>query len=190
MSNETVKVWDPLVRIFHWTLVLSFTVAYISGEEWLDLHVVAGYLIAGLLGFRLLWGLIGTRHARFSDFVYRPSAIKAYLRDLGQMRPRHYLGHNPAGGLMVILLLLSLLLTTFTGMAHLAIEEAQGPLVGLVASTGLWPDLFEETHEFFANFTLLLVFVHIAGVLVSSLLHGENLVHAMITGRKSQQVES
>ncbi len=190
MNDETVKVWDPLVRVFHWTLVLAFTVSYASGEEWLDLHVLAGYLIAGLLGFRVLWGLIGTRHARFSDFVYRPSSIKAYLRDLARLRPRHYLGHNPAGGLMVMILLLSLLATVLTGMAHLAIEEAQGPLVGLVATTGIWPDLFEETHEFFANFTLLLVFVHITGVLVSSLLHGENLVRAMLTGRKSQQVGS
>lgn len=164
--------------------------AYLSGEEWLDLHVWAGYIIGGLLAFRLVWGLIGPRHARFSDFVYRPAAVKAYLKDLLRMRAPRYLGHNPAGGAMVLLLLFGLLMTTFTGLAHLAIEEGQGPLVGLIASGGYWPDIYEESHELFANLTLLLVFVHIAGVLVSSMLHGENLVRAMITGRKARQLQS
>jgi cytochrome b len=186
-DNDTVKVWDPLVRIFHWTLVISFTLAYASGDEWLDLHVLAGYTIAGLLAFRLVWGAIGTRHARFSDFVRRPADILAYLKQLPSHRAPRYLGHNPAGGAMVVLLLVSLTVTVFTGMGVYAGEEGAGPLVGLIPGGGFWEDAFEEVHEFFANFTLLLVFAHLAGVALSSLLHRENLVRAMITGRKPKE---
>jgi cytochrome b len=186
-AHDTIKVWDPLLRIFHWSLVIAFTLAYASGEEWQDLHVLAGYTIAGLLGFRLLWGVVGTRHARFSDFVRRPADILGYLKQLLSHRAPRYLGHNPAGGAMVVLLLVSLTATVLTGMGLYAGEEAAGPLAGLIPATHFWEEAFEETHEFFANFTLLLVFVHLAGVAISSLLHRENLVRAMITGRKPKE---
>lgn len=180
----TVRVWDPAVRLFHWTLVPAFVIAYLSGEEVLDLHVLAGYLIGGLVGFRILWGLIGTRHARFSDFVRSPRTVREYLRSLLSGRPQHYLGHNPAGGAMVVVLLGMLALTTLSGMTLYGAKELAGPMAFLAAYPVFASDWFEGLHELCANFTLALIAAHIAAVLISSLLHGENLVRAMITGTK------
>lgn len=186
MQTDTVRVWDPLVRVFHWTLVLAFFTAYLTEDDWLDLHTLAGYTVLGLVAFRLLWGLIGTRHARFGDFVRRPREVLAYLKEVLTLHPRRYLGHNPAGGLMIVLLLVSLLATTGFGLAVYAVEEGAGPLAGWLAGAGESTEhLVEEVHEFFANFTLFLVAVHVAGVIIESLLHGENLVRSMVTGRKA-----
>ncbi|GGX39816.1 cytochrome b/b6 domain-containing protein [Saccharospirillum salsuginis] len=181
-AQESVRVWDPLVRIFHWSLVAFFGLAWLASEEWQSLHEWSGYTVAGLVGFRWVWGLIGTRHARFSDFVRRPSVVVDYLKGLVSGRARHYKGHNPAGGWMVVLLLVSLTVLTLTGMT-LAGLEGRGLLAG-TAWAALPEDLVEEVHEVFANMLLALVFVHVAGVVVSSWLHRENLVRAMITGRK------
>lgn len=190
MNAEAVKVWDPLVRVFHWTLVVAFFAAYLTEDEWLDLHTLAGYTVLGLVLFRTVWGLIGTRHARFGDFVFRPATVMQYLRNVFTLRPRRYLGHNPAGGFMVVLLLASLLATTGFGLAVYGAEEAAGPLAGMFAGVSESTEhLLEEVHEFFANFTLFLVAVHVAGVIVESLLHGENLVRSMVTGRKPAQPE-
>ena len=185
--TREVKVWDPLVRVFHWTLVIGFFTAYLTeGEdETLFLHTWAGYIVAGLVLVRLLWGFIGTRHARFRDFVFRPAVIKAYLFDVLRLKPKRYLGHNPAGGLMIVLLLISLSCTVFFGMGLYAVDENAGPLAGWLGGLGeSWEDIFKEVHEFFANFTLFLVVIHVAGVLAESLLHRENLVRSMVTGRK------
>ncbi len=206
MKNETeIKVWDPLVRLFHWTLVAAFTIAYLTEDDWQELHVWAGYTVAALLAFRLLWGFIGPKHARFSDFVFSPANIMAYLKDMFALRAKRYIGHNPAGGAMVIALLLSLAATTLSGMQVYAVEENAGPFAQIemnispVASAyadddehegeghkegGVW----EEIHEFFANFTLFLVVLHIAGVIISSLAHNENLPRAMVTGKKRQEL--
>ena len=183
-DTTSIKVWDPLVRLFHCRLVASFTLAYLSEDDWMDLHVYAGYTLLGLLAFRLVWGFIGPRHARFADFVRRPSVVLEYLRELLVLRAPRYLGHNPAGGAMIVLLLLGLVLTSITGLAAYG-AEGYGPLAGWTAGqAGLGREAMEEVHEFSANLTLLLIFIHIAGVLVSSVLHKENLVRAMITGRK------
>ncbi len=186
--KKSVRVWDPLVRVFHWTLVLSFAVAWVSADEFDTLHFWAGYTIAALVAFRVVWGVIGTRHARFTDFVYRLTTIKNYLIDLAALRPKHYVGHNPAGGLMVVILLLSLGLLTFTGMASVAIDGI-GPLAGtwVESISGHW---MEDVHEAVANLVLAFVLFHIAGVLVSSLVHGENLVRAMINGKKEIEEKS
>ncbi|MBR9883782.1 MAG: DUF4405 domain-containing protein [Oceanospirillales bacterium] len=180
---KTVKVWDPLVRIFHWSLVGFFTLAWITADEVQVLHEWSGYAIAALVGFRLVWGLIGTRHARFASFVHGPERVKDYLKRLFSGRPRHYVGHNPAGGWMVLALLLGLSMLTLSGMALVA-TEGDGPLAATWVA-GLSEHLVKEVHEFFANLLLAMVGVHLAGVLVSSLLHRENLVRAMITGRKT-----
>ena len=179
---STVKVWDPLVRIFHWSLVFFFLLAFITGDDWPKLHVLAGYAVSFLIGFRLLWGLVGTRHARFLTFVKSPTAILIYLKNLLKFKVPHYLGHNPLGAAMVIVLLLSIALVAFSGMVLIA-GEGQGPLAAtfLASWSGDW---MEEIHEFFANFTLLMVVIHVSGVIFSSLLEGENLVKAMMTGRK------
>ena len=180
-----VKAWDLLVRIFHWSLVLFFLVAFITEDDWLDLHAQAGYAVMYLVGFRILWGLIGAPTARFLNFVKPPSVVFVHLKSMLSGHPKHYLGHNPVAAVMVISLLLSILLTGFSGLVTLA-SENQGPLAGSFfnAWRGEW---VEEIHEFFANFTLLLVFGHLGGVIVSSLLEGENLARAMVTGRKKRR---
>ena len=204
MSEKIIRVWDPLVRVFHWSLVVAFVVAWLSGEEESLVHVYAGYVILGLVGFRIVWGLVGPRYARFSNFLYSPGRTVGYLRSLLAQNPEHYTGHNPAGGWMIVLLLVSLLIAVYTGLEVYG-AEGQGPLAGgspgveLIATARANDDsddeynsgveneaeeFWEELHEFSANLTLLLVFVHIAGVVVASYVHRENLVRAMVTGRK------
>jgi len=183
--TEMIKVWDPLVRLFHWSLVLAFFIAYFTEEDFLDPHVWAGYVVLGLLLFRIVWGFVGPRYARFSNFVYPLDTIKSYLKDTLALRGQRYLGHNPAGGAMIILLLASLLMTSITGLAIYGIEEKAGPLASTLGNAGeFWEEIVEETHEFFANFTLLLIVIHIGGVIFESLLHRESLVKAMINGYK------
>ena len=168
---EKVKVWDIAVRLFHWSLVISYAIAWASADEWDRLHEMAGYMIAALVGFRLIWGIIGTRHARFLDFVYSPSTVLAYLRDSLAGRAKRYLGHNPAGGAMIIAMLIFLTAATASGIA--------------MTTSAFWGvEWVEEAHEAIATFTLLLVGFHLAGVVFSSITHHENLVSAMITGYK------
>ena len=183
-GEQYVRVWDPLVRVFHWTLVVAFTIAYLTEDDLLALHVWAGYTVLGLVVFRILWGFVGPRYARFSSFVTSPGTALAYARDVLRGTARRFLGHNPAGGLMIMILLVLLLLTSLTGLAVYGAEEHAGPLAGFMAGREHWEDFLEETHEVLSNLTVLLVFVHIAGVLVESVVHRENLVRAMIDGRK------
>ncbi len=166
----TVRVWDPLVRLFHWSLVISFTVAWLDTEG-KALHEAAGYLVLALVAVRLIWGFVGSRHARFRDFVPRPKALLAYLKSLPSGHSRRYLGHNPAGGAMIVLLLAMLVLTGGSGW--------------LSTTDAFWGlDWVENLHKVAANLTVVLVFAHLAGVVFSSLAHRENLVLAMINGRK------
>ncbi len=165
--GRTIKVWDPLVRLFHWSLVVCFVVAWVTGDELQRLHELAGYTIVGLLGVRIIWGFVGTAHARFTDFVYRPSVALYYLVDTVRLRARRYLGHNPAGGAMVVALLLMLGATTASGI--------------MLTVSGHW---LKEVHELAANVTIVLVGLHLAGVIFACVEHRENLVRAMITGRK------
>ena len=202
--KDQIRVWDPLVRIGHWTLVSAFFIAYLTEDEFLAQHVWAGYVVAAVVLVRIAWGFVGTRHARFRDFVRRPGATLRYLGDIGRRRAKRYLGHNPAGGAMIVALLACLLVTTVSGLELYAIEENAGPLAGLAdvgAQALITPALadeddnhargreqaeefWEELHEVAANLTLLLVLLHVAGVIVASRAHGENLVRAMVTGRK------
>jgi cytochrome b len=193
-----IIVWDPLVRLFHWTLVIAFTLAYFSqegpfedllermDENWVqNVHVWAGYTIAGLLLFRLVWGFAGPRHARFGDFVRGPRETLRYVWDVLTLRAPRYLGHNPAGGAMAVILLLSLTITVVAGLMLYGADKGLGPLAGLLLdSSEAAIHSIEEVHEFFANLTLLLVVGHLVGVIWESLLHRENLARAMITGRK------
>jgi cytochrome b/uncharacterized membrane protein YkoI len=185
-GNDKIRVWDPLIRIFHWTLVAAFTIAFFTDDEDLLIpHVWAGYVVVGLLIFRLLWGFVGSAHARFSDFVFAPSRMVSYLWDTFQGDAKRYLGHNPAGGWMIILLLVMLTLLSITGLVLYAVDNHAGPLAGLLAGAGRdVEDVFEGLHEFFANFTIFLVIIHVAGVVVESILHKENLVWAMVSGYK------
>lgn len=169
---KRIMVWDLPTRAFHWLLALSFAGAFLTAESerYRDIHVMLGYTMLGLIAFRLLWGFIGTRYARFSSFLFGPSQVIEYLRSLVRLRPRHYVGHNPAGSWAIWLILL-------LGVASGA--------SGYAAYNDVGGEFFEELHEGLANSMLAVIFVHIAGVAVSSLLHRENLVKAMITGYKS-----
>lgn len=170
-KDTTVTVWDPLVRIFHWSLVALLVLAFATGDESERVHIVAGYGIMALIAFRLLWGLVGSQHARFTDFVRGPASVLAYLRDTASGRARRYLGHNPAGGMMIVALLVMLAATGASGY--------------MMTTPTYWHVKWvEELHEVTANLTLGLVVLHVAGVLVSSFAHRENLILAMITGRK------
>jgi cytochrome b len=183
--STTIKVWDPLVRVFHWSLVASFFIAYLTEDHFLTLHVYAGYSILSLILLRIIWGFTGPRYARFSNFVTRPAVSIRYVFDSLTGRAKRYLGHNPAAAAMIVMLLLSLLLTTFTGIAAYGAIESAGPLGSILGNIGEHgEDLMEEVHEFFANFTLLLVAIHVSGVLIESWLHGENLVKSMVHGYK------
>lgn len=186
MNGEVeVKVWDPLIRLFHWVLVVSFLVAYVTEDDFLTLHAWAGYLVLALVLWRILWGFIGRRYARFSSFVFPPRVVVRYLKDTLTLRAERHLGHNPAGGAMIIFLLISLLLTTITGLAVYGAGEQAGPLASSLGDANeLIAEASEEAHEFFANLTLALASVHVIGVVVASLIHRENLVHAMFTGYK------
>ena len=166
-----VKVWDRLVRVFHWSLATLFLVAYVTGDEIERVHVAAGYAIAGLIALRVVWGFVGPRHARFSNFVRSPRAVLAYLRDVALLRAPRYLGHNPAGGAMIIALLVMLAGTSITG--YMMTTDAFWGAKGV-----------EEIHEAFANLTVGLIVFHVLGVLISSFEHRENLVKSMITGQK------
>ncbi|MFC1560547.1 cytochrome b/b6 domain-containing protein [Pseudomonadota bacterium] len=181
-TPATVKAWDPLIRIFHWSLVLSVVIAFISEDDWMNVHIWAGYAIGVLIGIRLLWGLVGTRNARFTSFVRSRRVVMQHLKDMLAFKATHYLGHNPVAAVMVLLLLSSITLVAFSGVIMLA-GEGQGPLAHSMFSSwnGEW---LEEIHEFLANFTLLLIVAHVSGVIFSSLLEGENLARAMLTGRK------
>lgn len=173
-DKPQVRVWDPLVRIGHWLLVATFTLAYLTGDEASRWHEWLGYAVLAILAVRILWGFVGTRHARFRDFLFPPSVIVSYGYDVIRGRARRYVGHNPLGGIMIVVLLASLVLASITGW--LLPDEA--------LRAREHEAILEEVHEFFANLSLLLVFLHIAGVALSSYVHRENLVRAMITGRK------
>ena len=184
-SSRTIPVWDPAVRLFHWSVAGAFLVAYVTEDDWEMLHVNAGYLIGILIALRLLWGFVGTPHARFSDFVRRPGEVMVYAGDAVRRRAPRYIGHNPAGGAMVVALLISLTLTVATGIALYGATDFAGPLAGVWRGE-FAADVLEEVHEVGANLTLLLVVLHLGGVLFSSLEHGENLVKSMINGRKKE----
>ncbi|MEO5340974.1 MAG: cytochrome b/b6 domain-containing protein [Magnetococcus sp. MYC-9] len=183
-ENETM-VWDPLLRLFHWLLVCCVALLFMLEEHFMALHVVIGFTVLGLLLFRTVWGFIGPPYARFSQFVRPIAHTWHYLKGLPSGQSPHTLGHNPAGGMMVILLMGTLLLTALTGiMAHGA-ENRDGPLAGLAFLQGpLGTHWFGEVHELLAGLLSLLVTLHLGGVLVSSLWYRENLVKSMITGRK------
>lgn len=137
MAIKTVKVWDPLVRIGHWTLVAAFFAAYFSEDDLMSVHIWAGYIVGAYVIIRIVWGLIGSRYARFSHFVYSPGKIIGYLKQLAAGKAQHYIGHNPAGGAMVVALLLSLSVTAFTGLKLYAVEDNKGPLAMIAASSSV-----------------------------------------------------
>jgi cytochrome b len=193
-APATVRVWDLAVRVGHWSLVTAFVVAYLTEGEPRLVHTVAGYTIVAYVLARVVWGFVGSPSARFATFIVSPLRALRYLFDLPRGRAARFVGHSPAGGLMVLLLLMSLATTTAAGLMLYAVHDGAGPLAGFVAppaaanaegeSEDPREEFWEETHELLANLTLLLVLLHVAGVVVASRAHRENLVRAMITGDK------
>jgi cytochrome b len=201
-AESTIRVWDPLVRMFHWGLVAAFAVAYLSAEELSTVHEVAGYVVAGLVAFRLIWGFAGSRYARFSQFLKGPSATVRYLGDMVGGRERRYLGHNPAGAAMIVALLIALSGTAFTGwLMEDETRMAMLPVIPQIVAP-VWADedgderaeygergeggesVLGEVHETLANLMLLLIAFHVGGVVLTSFRHRENLARSMVSGTK------
>jgi len=170
----TIKVWDPFVRVFHWSLAVLFAVAFATGDEVEKVHIAAGYAIAALVAMRIAWGFVGPATARFGHFVRPPREVLAYLEDVALLRARRYVGHNPAGGAMIVGLLVALTLTAATGV--------------MMTTDAFWGAKWvEEVHEVVASATVVLIVVHVLGVLVTSIEQRENLIRAMITGLKRRE---
>jgi cytochrome b len=166
-----ISVWDPLVRAFHWALAASFAVAWLSSENWDSLHNPAGYAAGALVALRVVWGFLGRRYARFAQFVRSPDTVIAYLRALKDGSERRYVGHNPAGGAMIVVLLVAIAATVVSGW--------------LLTTDAFWGSTsLQHVHSLLAHGVLVLVVVHLAGVALASLRHHENLARAMVVGVK------
>ena len=181
---KRILVWDIPTRIFHWIFAASFAVAWLSSEsdQWLSVHVFCGYLMLGLILSRLVWGFAGGHYARFASFPYGPKAGFAYLREALSGRARRYIGHNPAGSVAIFLLLGLGLAVCVSGAFTQGGEEQHGAIGGLIGITA--GNMIKKAHEITATLMLLLVFAHLAGVAVESLLHKENLPRSMLSGLK------
>lgn len=168
---QKILVWDWPVRIGHWLMVGGFVLAWLTSESetFRLVHVWAGSTVLAVAAFRLPWGVIGSRYARFSNFVRSPRNVVGYLVSLLRLQPDHHVGHNPAGGWAILALLG---LSLFCGISGWSTYNELG---------GHW---LEELHEGLAAAMLMVVIIHVSGVVSGSLLHGENLVYAMLTGRK------
>jgi cytochrome b len=167
----TIRVWDPFVRAFHWSLVALVALAFSTGDEAEWLHVRAGYAIAVLVVLRIVWGFIGSKHARFSNFVRPPSEVIRFVGQSLRLRAARHIGHNPAGGAMIAAMLVLIAFISATGI--------------MLTTDAFWgSETVKEVHEASAYTLVALVIVHVAGVILASFEHGENLIRAMITGRK------
>jgi cytochrome b len=191
-NSENIKVWDVPVRLFHWTLVLGFTLAYLTAEFHVGfVHVWIGYFLVALLVARVGWGFVGSQYARFSSFTFSPLETLTYVKSLAKNNPKHYLGHNPAGALMVFALLTLLALIFISGLVTLAVIDFEGPFLFLL-------DYFDdnmsyaakEIHGLLIDAALVLVPLHLLGVVAGSIQHKENLARAMVTGMKKNIAHS
>lgn len=188
MSSPTTRqilVWDAPTRIFHWATALSFLLLWLTHEssQLLDFHVFAGYLLFGLLLFRIIWGFIGTEYAKFYHFCYGGRSVYSYLSSLFSKEPQHFIGHNPAGSLAIWLILLLGLTASISGVMLLGAEERHGLLAGWFSFQD--SEMIREVHEIAANLMLLVIIIHISGVIIAGRLHHENLAKSMMTGYKT-----
>jgi cytochrome b len=180
---KAVPVWDIPVRLFHWMLVLLIAFSWLSSEmDWMTWHMYSGYTILALILFRILWGFVGSTHARFSDFIYGPRALIAYIKTLPSRTAAKFAGHNPLGGISVVLILLCVLTQAGTGLFANDDIINEGPLVKHV--TKELSDWLTTIHKYNFNVMLALIGVHIAAVLYYLFWKSENLIKAMFTGRK------
>ncbi|VAW96442.1 Cytochrome b [hydrothermal vent metagenome] len=186
MHTDDVKVWDIVVRLFHWTLVGTFLICFIT-EDSSRLHIYSGYLIIVLISFRFIWGFIGSKYARFKDFIVAPAIIIQYLKDIVKNKNKRYLGHNPAGAAMIVALITSITITCVSGVILYAVDDHSGPLAFLFNGEHEYlENILEEVHEFFSNFSVILIVFHVLGVIVAGKQHNENLIKSMINGYKKR----
>jgi cytochrome b len=179
-----VKVWDAPVRIFHWLLVLLLIFQYVTVKaSYMTWHMYGGYTILALLLFRIIWGFVGSTHARFGDFLYGPAAMFAYIRTLPRREAAKFAGHNPLGGLSVLLMLLAVLVQAVTGLFANDDVLTEGPLVQWIAKET--SDWITTIHRYNFYVVLGLVAAHILAVLYYLFYKSENLVKAMFTGYKA-----
>lgn len=181
-----VAIWDLPTRVFHWALVVAVALSYATGGEegrWFTVHVVSGYVVAALLAFRLVWGFVGSPRSRFSDFIYGWRSVRDYARNVVRREPKHFIGHNPLGGWMVVAMVVVLAASVMTGLVSGEPREPSGPLLGVIvpATSG---ESVAEVHELLGNLVLALAVIHIAAVFLDWALTGENLIPAMVHGRK------
>ena len=169
--RASLRVWDPIVRVFHWAVVGGCVLNLFIVDDASVWHLYIGYAVAAALFVRLLWGLVGSRHARFGDFVPAPSRLLDYLVKRLQNREPRYVGHNPAAAIMILALMLSLIIVSVSGW-----------MITLEAYFGV--EWVEDLHTRSADAILWLAGLHAAAALFESHHHGENLVWSMITGRK------
>jgi cytochrome b len=192
VQRTEVLVWDPLIRSVHWLLAAAIFIDWATDEP-LWMHSWLGYLAGALVVLRIVWGFVGPENARFVNFVRGPRAVFDYLAGLIRFSSKRYLGHSPAGGAMIVALLIMIAATVGTGMANLAADRGEGPMAGVVAKVERPPRvpgqrrpqlLMKQVHETVANVTLVFVVLHVFGIALASFAHRENLVRAMITGQK------
>lgn len=185
-------IWDLPLRLFHWLTVFIVFVAAITGylfeEWWLNIHVYAGYCLMSLLGFRILWGALGSYYSRFHTFPLSPVRFREHLKNLLIGKVKSYEGHNPVGAWMIVFLLMTLLILVVSGLIVWGGQENNGPLAQVVGYQ--LGELTEELHELFANFLLVLIFLHVSGVILESALLKRNLIKAMITGKRNSDFGS
>jgi len=189
--NRHIQIWDPLVRISHWLLVGCFAIAYLLEDERLNLHVLAGSTVLGLVIFRMVWGVIGTKHSRFAALLCSPRQIIRHLYNLIRLRPVDHTAHTPIGGMMIFVLLGGLLMLTLNGVMLYGLENSAIPFAWFMAK--LSPDtviFFEQMHGWIADVLALLALIHVGGVVVESVLQKQNLILAMVTGYKTVRKES
>jgi len=171
MKDKTTPVWDAFVRVFHWSLVLCIGIAWLSSNDADTLHTVVGYIAGSLVICRVIWGFVGSKYARFSQFVRSPRIVIRYLKAIVSHREVRYLGHNPAGGAMIITLILAVAATCISGW--------------MLTTDAFWGVLWVQMmHRFAARAILFLVLFHIVGVLLASIRHRENLALGMLSGHK------
>lgn len=188
-SAARILVWDLPTRLFHWTLLMLVVAAWGTAEnDWMDYHKLAGFGILALLLFRIVWGFVGSTHSRFADFIHRPATTLSYAKDMKAGKPSEYVGHNPLGGWMIAGLLLILLAQAGSGLFASDDIMTDGPLRHWVADGTA--SLLTKIHEINFYFLASLVALHIGAILAYRFLKGENLVLAMLTGRKAMHKAS
>ncbi|UPJ69458.1 cytochrome b/b6 domain-containing protein [Bradyrhizobium sp. 191] len=171
LVSRSVAVWDLPLRLWHWVLAISVVIAWFTPTVYDGVHRIVGYAVIGLLAFRLLWGFMGSRYSRFRMLGVRLRAAPSYLWNLRRGMTGRYIGLNPAGSLMLVALLASLAISTITGAMSVT-----------VTFFGVW--WVEDTHHYSSDAVIVLVVLHVLGVVLMGILQGENLIRAMITGRK------